>query len=78
MFQPFILIMQVVSLFGIFLSTHASVTRDKGFALSDLLCVPISLLATFIGLSLYQRISTRQFAIALNLLLTAAGISFLF
>ncbi len=46
--------------------------------MSDLPCVPVSLLAAFIGLALYQRISTRQFTLALNLLLMAAGISFLF
>ena len=78
MLQPFILIMQIVSLFAILLSTHASVMQDKGLAPNDLLCVPAGLLGIFIGLAFYQRISTHQFAIALNLLLMAAGTSFLF
>jgi uncharacterized protein len=76
-FQPFILIMQIVSLVAISLATHTHAIHGNGFALNDLLCVPAALLGTFIGLALYSQISTRQFAIALNLLLMAAGISFL-
>ena len=76
-FQPFILIMQVVSLVAISAVTYTRVVAGNGFALDDLLCVPAGLLGTFIGLALYRRISTHQFTIALNLLLMAAGISFL-
>ena len=77
LFQPFILIMQIVSLVAISLATHTRAMHGNGFALNDLLCVPAGLLGTFIGLALYRQISTRHFAIVLNLLLMAAGISFL-
>ena len=77
LFQPFILIMQIVSLVAISLATHTRAIHGNGFALNDLLCIPAGLLGTFIGLALYRKISARQFAIVLNLLLMAAGISFL-
>ncbi|WP_428536739.1 TSUP family transporter [Rhodopila sp.] len=77
LFQPFILIMQIVSLVAVSLAAHTRTMHGNGFASSDLLCVPAGLLGTFIGLAVYRKISTRQFAIALNLLLMVAGISFL-
>ena len=77
MFQPFILVMQIASLLAIGFATRARPMHESGFTLNDLLCVPAGLLGTFIGLALYQGISTRQFAIVLNLLLIAARLSFL-
>jgi uncharacterized membrane protein YfcA len=76
-FQPFILIMQIASLIAIGIVTHTSRMQSAGLTLNDLLCVPVGLLGTFAGLAVYQRISTRQFGVALNLLLIVAGVSFL-
>ena len=75
-FQPFILIMQIASLIAIAVATHGGSMQSAGLAASDLLCVPAGLLGTFTGMALCQRISTRGFAGALNVLLIVAGVSF--
>ena len=76
LFQPFILIMQVAALLAISLAqghTMHTVGLDPG----TLLCIPGGLLGTQLGMSLYQRLSNRQFATAVNLLLLVSGLSFL-
>jgi uncharacterized protein len=73
-FQPFILIMQVVALIAIGLvrsSPSGSLDVDWG----DLLCVPGSLLGTGLGMALYRRLSDAHFAKAVNVLLIVSGIS---
>ena len=73
-FQPFILIMQIIALAVISLwhRTNAGVGFDPG----NLLFVPISLLGTSLGLVLYGRLSDRQFARAVNILLMVSGVSY--
>lgn len=73
-FQPFILIMQVVALVAIGLvrtSPGGHLDVDWG----DLLCIPGSLLGTGLGMALYRRLSDAHFANAVNVLLIVSGIS---
>jgi uncharacterized membrane protein YfcA len=71
-FQPFILVMQIAALLLIGLFRH----RQAGFAFGDLLCVPAGLLGTLLGMAGFRRMSNRQFAIAVNILLIVSGLSF--
>ncbi|HEY5083612.1 MAG TPA: sulfite exporter TauE/SafE family protein [Rhizomicrobium sp.] len=75
-FQPFILIMQVLALLSISFMRHQS-AGGAGFDLTDLLFVPISLLGTSAGLALYRRLSDGQFARAVNILLIISGLSYI-
>jgi len=74
LFQPFILIMQVAALLGIGLVRSRS--GSAGFDIANLLFIPASLLGTALGLALYQRMSDRQFARAVNILLIVSGLSY--
>jgi uncharacterized membrane protein YfcA len=76
MFQPFILIMQLAALIAISLARQSAGGRI-GFALTDLLFIPASLLGTSCGMALYRRLSDRHFARAVNLLLMVSGLSFI-
>jgi uncharacterized membrane protein YfcA len=75
-FQPFILIMQVVALLLISLLRRQG-AGGPGLDTNDLLFIPASLLGTSIGLALYRRMSDGQFARAVNILLIASGLSFI-
>jgi uncharacterized protein len=75
-FQPFILIMQVLALMIISL-VHRRSTGGLGFDPTDLLFIPASLLGTSVGLALYRRLSDGQFARAVNLLLIVSGFSYI-
>jgi uncharacterized membrane protein YfcA len=74
-FQPFILLMQTASMLAIGLARNR-VASSGGFDTTDLLFVPASLLGTSIGLLFYHRLSNRQFAHALNVLLIVSGLSY--
>jgi uncharacterized membrane protein YfcA len=70
--QPFILAMQIVALFCIVVmrphgAPHASIP-PLAWA-----CVPASLSGTWWGLALFRRMTDRQFAIAVNVLLIVSG-----
>jgi uncharacterized membrane protein YfcA len=74
-FQPFILIMQVLGLLAITVARQASVGAvDRDIA--TLLYIPVSLLGTMLGLALYRRMSDNQFARVVNLLLVVSGLSY--
>jgi len=74
--QPFILIIQVVSLLAIALvRPHAGI--HDGLGPDTLLFIPASLLGTTMGLALYHRMSDTQFARVVNMLLIVSGVSFL-
>ncbi len=75
-FQPFILIMQVLALLTISLM-HRQGAGSVGFDMHDLLFIPASLIGTSIGLALYRRLSDGQFARAVNVLLIASGLSYI-
>jgi uncharacterized membrane protein YfcA len=71
-YQPFILCMQPVGLIAIHLlrpeSSHAA---QLGWNVLEF--VPAALLGTWFGLRIFRRLSDRQFQIAVNVLLVAAG-----
>lgn len=75
-FQPFILIMQVLALLSISM-IHRPSGGGLGFDLTDLLFIPASLFGTSLGLALYKRLSDCQFARAVNVLLIVSGVSYL-
>ncbi len=75
-FQPFILIMQVMALFAISLLHHRS-AGGLGFDPVDLLFIPASLFGTWLGLALYKRLSNSQFSQAVNILLIVSGLSYI-
>jgi uncharacterized protein len=72
-YQPFILVMQPVTLLAIYLMQPVSSVQSrldwKGFAL-----VPAALLGAWFGLRIFKRLSDRQFEIVVNTLLIVSGI----
>jgi len=74
-FQPFILIMQVAALLAISVARGAG-TGGVGLDPADLLFIPVSLLGTALGMTLYRRISDSQFARVVNALLIVSGLSY--
>jgi uncharacterized protein len=74
-FQPFILIMQMAALPLICLARGSS-TTSVGFDFVDLAFIPGSLIGTSLGLTLYRRLTDRQFALVVNVLLVVSGASY--
>jgi uncharacterized membrane protein YfcA len=72
LYQPFILCMQPVGLIAIHLLRPASSTAAQ-LDWNALAFVPPALLGTWFGLRIFRRLSDRQFQIAVNVLLVAAG-----
>lgn len=70
-YQPFILCMQPVGLLAIHLMRPASSVGELGW--NTIAFIPAALLGTWFGLRIFRRLSDRQFQIAVNLLLVAAG-----
>jgi uncharacterized membrane protein YfcA len=64
--------MQPVSLIAIHLMRPASSTAAQ-LDWNALAFIPAALLGTWFGLRIFRRLSDRQFQIAVNLLLVAAG-----
>ena len=76
-YQPFILLMQVLALLLIQIM-RPSVTRSVGPSLVPLVeFVPVALLGTWFGLAIFRRLSDRTFTLAVNLLLLASGFGLL-
>ena len=75
-YQPFILVMQVLALLLIQIM-RPSVTRSVGPSLVPLAFVPVALLGTWFGLTIFRRLSDRTFTLAVNLLLLASGFGLL-
>jgi uncharacterized protein len=73
-YQPFILIMQVLTLVAIHIMRAGTPGQGGGLDASVALYVPAALLGTWCGLTLFHRLSNRQFGIAVNLLLIIAGL----
>jgi uncharacterized protein len=71
-YQPFILCMQPVSLIAIHLMRPSSSTAAQ-LDWNMLAFIPAALLGTWFGLRIFRHLSDRQFQIAVNLLLVAAG-----
>lgn len=72
-YQPFILIIQVLGLVLIQLM-HPPIAWGHGMALQPLLFVPVALLGTGFGLTIFRRLSDRSFGVVINVLLLASGI----
>lgn len=72
-FQPYILVMQVATLGLIRVMGPPDATPAAAFDPLVLAPLPPALLGAMIGLRLFQRLSDRGFARAVNLLLIAAG-----
>jgi len=74
LYQPFILIMQVVALIAIAAMRTGGATQI-GFPPMVYLFVPAGLIGTVIGFSWFRRMTSQQFGIALKMLLTMSGAS---
>lgn len=75
-YQPFILIMQILALLLIQLM-RSSVVHGVVMGLNPLQFIPVALLGTWFGLAIFRRLSDRSFALAVNLLLLASGVGLL-
>jgi len=73
LYQPFILFMQPVGLIAIHLMRPAASTAAQ-LNWTSLAFVPAALLGAWFGLCVFKRLTDRQFELAVNLLLVAAGI----
>ena len=71
--QPFVLAMLLLSLA---LTPVLSPSPAGAFAPVDLLCIPPALFGNQIGLACARTLSSREFAIAVSLLLIVSGLSF--
>ena len=76
LYQPFILVMQVAGLLVISL-TRQQVGHGAGFEPATLLCIPATLLGTALGMAVFHRLSTNQFALAAKIILVGSGFSLL-
>ena len=75
LYQPFILIVQVVGL-GLLAVTSLD-APGRHFRLDGLAYIPATLLGTYCGLACFKWLSDRQFALSVNVLLAVSGLSFL-
>ena len=71
-FQPFILIMQVLTLL-IIVAYRRQGMSAVGFPPTALFCVPAGLAGTWFGLAWFRHLSDRTFRTAVNLLLIVSG-----
>jgi len=71
-YQPFILVMQVVALLWLQCQDTASM-----LALDDLRFVPFALIGGIAGFALFQRMTNRQFHAVMSMLLVVSGIGLL-
>jgi uncharacterized protein len=74
-YQPFILIMQVLGLVAIAAITGVARHHVPTDALGALVYVPAALLGTWCGLGCYRRFSDAQFSLVVNVLLIVSGIA---
>jgi uncharacterized membrane protein YfcA len=72
-YQPFILIMQVLALILI-QSMQSSTAAGVGLGLYPLQFVPVALLGTWFGLAIFRRLSDEFFTLAVKVLLLASGV----
>jgi uncharacterized membrane protein YfcA len=75
-YQPFILIMQVLAL-GLIEVMHAPVGAGPILDPGPLVFVPGALLGTWFGLSIFRRMSDRSFTVTVNALLLISGVGLL-
>jgi hypothetical protein len=75
LYQPFILIVQLAALAVLALSSLGAGGRPFDFA--GIAYVPAMLIGSSLGMACFKWLNDRQFALAVNLLLIASGLSFL-
>jgi len=73
-YQPFILIMQTLTLAVIYFMRGAGAGAGAGLDSTAYFYVPAALLGTWCGLAFFRRLSNRQFTTVVNLLLIASGL----
>ena len=73
-YQPFILVMQVLALA---LISFVQSSHSDRIDLSTIIYVPGALLGTWCGIAIFRRLTDSQFARAVNLLLIASGLGLL-
>ncbi len=76
-YQPFILILQVLALLAIQLVTPV-VAAGPGLGAAAWTFIPAALLGTCCGLAIFERLTDVQFARAVNVLLIASGLGLAF
>ena len=74
LYQPLILILQIFALVLV-QGSRPVWAHGGGLAAQAVLYLPGSLLGTWWGLTVFKRLSDRQFEVSLNLLLIASGIT---
>jgi uncharacterized protein len=74
-YQPFILIVQLAALAVLALSSLGA--QGRHIDLAGIIYVPAMLLGSSCGLACFKWLNDRQFALAVNVLLIASGLSFL-
>ena len=72
LYQPFILVMQIVALIAI-PAMRASNSAQFAFPSMVYLYIPAGLIGTVVGYSCFRKLTNRQFGVALNVLLAASG-----
>jgi hypothetical protein len=75
-YQPFILIMQLLGL-ALIQIMRTSVVRGDALGFGPLQFIPAALLGTWFGLTIFRRLSDRGFALTVNLLLLVSGFGLL-
>jgi uncharacterized protein len=76
LYQPFILIVQLVAIAVLALAGQASV-QHRDFDFSGVFYLPAMLLGSSCGFACFKWLNDRQFALAVNVLLIVSGVSFL-
>jgi uncharacterized protein len=76
LYQPFILIVQLAAIAIMALPGFSRQSRPA-FEFAGIAYLPAMLLGSALGLACFNRLSDRQFSLAVNLLLVASGLSFL-
>jgi len=72
LYQPFIMVMQIVALIAI-PAMRAGGAAHTDFPPTVYLYVPAGLIGTVIGFSWFRRMTSRQFGVAVNVLLAVSG-----
>jgi uncharacterized protein len=76
-YQPFILLMQIVAITALMVAAHVH-PESSHFVFTDLLYMPVALLGTSIGLGLFSRVTEGQFKAAVSAMLIVSGTALLF
>jgi uncharacterized membrane protein YfcA len=76
-YQPFILIMQLLALTLISFIQSSYTQAEEIFGISTISYVPGALLGTWCGIAIFRRLTDIQFARAVNLLLIVSGLGLL-